>query len=85
MAAIFYIPNRTRVMRPHHHGAPAARPPRKRRLQGALAGFGVGGGLWWRLCFLWARLSEIPETLKTRFQQPKPPAPRPALPRHEHT
>lgn len=60
-----------------------ARLPRKRRLQGALAGFGVGG-FWWRALFLWVRLAEWPAHVKIKLHQPEPPIHPPEFPRHEH-
>jgi hypothetical protein len=84
MSTFHFLPNPTCVMRPRLHGGPAARAPRKRRLQGALAGFGVGGGLLWRAYFFCHKLSEFTETLRTPFHPPKPLDARPALPRHEH-
>ncbi len=85
MSAQFFIPNPIYAMRPSLPAGFAARASRKRRLTGALAGFGVGGGLRWKLFFLVRRLAEIPEILKTRLHPPKTTAPRPTLPRHEHT
>lgn len=61
---------------------PATRTPRKRRLQGALAGFGVAG-FGWRLFFLWVQLVKFPEHLKVKLPPPQPPT-LPVFPRHEH-
>ncbi len=65
------------------HAHPPTHPHRKRRLQGALAGFGIGGWLWHALFFA-ERLATLPRVVKAHFHPSTPPAHPFHLPRHEH-
>jgi len=72
----------TQPMRPHFHGDIDDPVPHKQRLQGTLAGFGLGGDIPWRLIFFVLKLSEFPETLKRNFNPAQKRA-KPTL-HHEH-
>jgi hypothetical protein len=75
-------------MNPHPTNVgPVARAPRKRRLEGALAGFGGGAELSGLLLLVvlfqvgkWARAW----LGKLHQPEPQPPAPAPGLHHHEH-
>jgi len=60
------------------------RVPRKRRLAGALACFGAGDDLLWRLVWWGLNFLEMPGKVKRGLHEPNPPAAVPVQPRHEH-
>jgi len=60
------------------------RAPRKRRLAGALTGFGAGDEMPWRLVWWCLKVLEFPGKIKQGLLRPSPPAAVPAHPRHEH-